>query len=131
MTILAIDQGTTSTRALYVDADGNARIAKVVKHKQYYPRSGWVEHDAEELVASILACIEASPDVSALGIDNQGESCLAWHADTKKPLTPVIVWQDNRTQETIDTLKENGHEARVLELAGLPLDSYFSASFLK
>ena len=130
MTILAIDQGTTSTRALYVDADGNARIAKVVKHKQYYPRSGWVEHDAEELVASILACIEASPDVSALGIDNQGESCLAWHADTKKPLTPVIVWQDNRTQETIDTLKENGHEARVLELAGLPLDSYFSASKL-
>ena len=130
MTILAIDQGTTSTRALCVDADGGARITKVVKHQQYYPRSGWVEHDAEELVASILACIEASPGVSALGIDNQGESCLAWHADTGKPLTPVIVWQDNRTEDAIDALKRDGHEARVLELAGLPLDSYFSASKL-
>jgi glycerol kinase len=130
MNILAIDQGTTSTRALSVDTDGHAKITHTVKHKQYYPRSGWVEHDAEELIASIEACIEASPGVSAIGIDNQGESCLAWHADSKQALTPVIVWQDNRTHEVIEALKRDGHEARVLELAGLPLDSYFSASKL-
>jgi glycerol kinase len=68
--------------------------------------------------------------VSAIGIDNQGESCLAWHADSKQALTPVIVWQDNRTHAVIEALKADGHEARVLELAGLPLDSYFSASKL-
>ncbi len=130
MTILAIDQGTTSTRALCVDASGRAKITHVVRHQQYYPQPGWVEHDAEELIASIEACIEASPGISAIGIDNQGESCLAWHADSKQALTPVIVWQDNRTHEVIEALKRDGHEARVLELAGLPLDSYFSASKL-
>ncbi len=61
MTILAIDQGTTSTRALCVDADGHARITHAVRHKQYYPQPGWVEHDAGELIASIEACIAASP----------------------------------------------------------------------
>jgi glycerol kinase len=130
MTILAIDQGTTSTRALCVDAQGRAKITHAVKHRQYYPEPGRVEHDAAELIASIEACIEASPNVSAIGIDNQGESCLAWHADSKQALTPVIVWQDNRTHEVIEALKRDGHEARVLELAGLPLDSYFSASKL-
>ena len=130
MTILAIDQGTTSTRALCVDADGRAQITHAVKHRQYYPRPGWVEHDAEELIANIEACIEASPGISAIGIDNQGESCLAWHADSKQALTAVIVWQDNRTHEVIEALKRDGHEKRVLELAGLPLDSYFSASKL-
>ena len=130
MSILAIDQGTTSTRALCVYDDGRTEITHVALHQQFYPQSGWVEHDPEELIASIEACIAASPAVSAIGIDNQGESCLAWHADSKQPLTPVIVWQDNRTHEVIEALKRDGHEARVLELAGLPLDSYFSASKL-
>jgi len=130
MAILAIDQGTTSTRALCVHDDGHVEITHAVKHQQFYPRSGWVEHDADELIASIEACIAASPEVNAIGIDNQGESCLAWHAKTKKALTPVIVWQDNRTHELIEMLKGEGHEARVLELSGLPLDSYFSASKL-
>ena len=130
MSILAIDQGTSSTRALCVHDDGRTEITHVAQHQQFYPQSGWVEHDPEELIASIEACIAASPAVSAIGIDNQGESCLAWHADSKQPLTPVIVWQDNRTHEVIEALKRDGHEARVLELAGLPLDSYFSASKL-
>ena len=130
MSILAIDQGTTSTRALCVYDDGRTEITHVALHQQFYPQSGWVEHDPEELIAGIEACIAASPAVSAIGIDNQGESCLAWHADSKLPLTPVIVWQDNRTHEVIEALKRDGHEARVLELAGLPLDSYFSASKL-
>jgi glycerol kinase len=130
MAILAIDQGTTSTRALCVHDDGRVEITHVVKHRQIYPQPGWVEHDADELIASIEACIDASPEVSAIGIDNQGESCLAWHADSKQALTPVIVWQDNRTHDVIEALKSEGSEARVLELAGLPLDSYFSASKL-
>jgi glycerol kinase len=130
MSILAIDQGTTSTRALCVHDDGSTQITHVVRHRQLYPQAGWVEHDANELIASIEACIDASPAASAIGIDNQGESCLAWHADSKQPLTPVIVWQDNRSHAVIEALKTDGHEARVLELAGLPLDSYFSASKL-
>ena len=130
MAVLAIDQGTTSTRALCVGDDDGVTITHVVRHRQLYPQPGWVEHDADELIASIEACIEASPDVDAIGIDNQGESCLAWHADSKQALTPVIVWQDNRTHEVIERLKADGHEARVLEIAGLPLDSYFSASKL-
>ena len=130
MTILAIDQGTTSTRVLCVEADGSNEITAAFKHRQIYPQAGWVEHDADELVQNIERCIEASPDASAIGIDNQGESCLAWHADSKQALSPVIVWQDNRTHAVIDGLKADGCEARVLEIAGLPLDPYFSASKL-
>jgi len=130
MSILAIDQGTTSTRALRIDADGNAGITQIVRHRQYYPQPGWVEHDPEELIASIESCIASCDDARALGIDNQGESCLAWHADSKQAISPVIVWQDNRTGKRIEQLKAEGHEARVLELAGLPLDAYFSASKL-
>ena len=130
MTILAIDQGTTSTRALCVEADGSSEITAAYKHRQIYPQAGWVEHDADELIQNIERCIEASPDASAIGIDNQGESCLAWHADSKQALSPVIVWQDNRTHAEIEKLKADGHEARVLEIAGLPLDPYFSASKL-
>jgi glycerol kinase len=130
MSILAIDQGTTSTRALCVDAGGQVEITCVLKHRQHYPQPGWVEHDPEQLVANIEACIEASPAVSAIGIDNQGESCLAWNADSKQALCPVIVWQDNRTHAVIEQLKRDGHEDRVLEISGLPLDAYFSASKL-
>ena len=131
MIILAIDQGTTSTRALRVGDDDNAAIVQVIKLQQYYPQPGWVEHDPEELIASLESCIAACPDAQALGIDNQGESCLAWHADSKQAISPVIVWQDNRTGERIEQLKAEGREAQVLERAGLPLDAYFAASKLK
>lgn len=134
MTALAIDQGTTSTRALVLDDDGNITIIKIVEHQQIYPQLNWVEHNPEELINNIQACIELSiashPDISAIGIDNQGESCLAWHADSKQALSPVIVWQDSRTQAKIEQLKNKGMEERVLELSGLPLDAYFSASKL-
>jgi glycerol kinase len=130
MSILAIDQGTTSTRALRIDDDGEASITQVARHRQYYPQPGWVELDPEELIARILSCVASCDDARALGIDNQGESCLAWHADSKQAISPVIVWQDNRSGERIERLKAAGHEARVLELAGLPLDTYFSASKL-
>lgn len=134
MTVLAIDQGTTSTRALVLEDTGEATVTQVIQHKQIYPKTNWVEHDPEELITNIQQCIEQSlssyPDIKRIGIDNQGESCLAWHAETKKALSPVIVWQDSRTQDVIDSLKKQGLEKVTLEIAGLPLDPYFSASKL-
>ena len=130
MPIAAIDQGTTSTRALTLAADGTATVVKALEHRQVYPRAGWVEHDPEELIANILACAEAVEGLEALGIDNQGESCLAWDAQTKEAVSPVIVWQDNRTEHAIAKLKQEGAEDLTLARAGLPLDSYFSASKL-
>ena len=134
MTVLAIDQGTTSTCALVLERSGMATITKVIEHEQIYPQSKWVEHDPEELIRNIQACIDSSclqfSDISAIGIDNQGESCLAWHAETKQALLPVIVWQDSRTQNHIDQLKSDGVEELVLKQSGLPLDANFSASKL-
>jgi len=130
MTIAAIDQGTTSTRALALQPDGTAAVMKTIEHRQIYPRPGWVEHDAQELIANILACAEAAGAAEALGIDNQGESCLAWDAETKEPVSPVVVWQDSRTAAAVENLKRDGAEAVTLERAGLPLDPYFSAAKL-
>jgi glycerol kinase len=128
MTILAIDQGTTSTRALAIDDSGEVRIVKAIQHQQFYPKPGWVEHDPEELINNIQLCIDSCDDPHVIGIDNQGESCLAWNADTKQAICPVIVWQDNRTQRYIEQLLSDNAEELVLERAGLPLDSYFSAT---
>ncbi len=130
MTVLAIDQGTTSTRALAVDTDGSAVITSVTRHKQCYPRPGWVEHDPLELVRNIESALESVDNISALGIDNQGESCLAWHSETLEPVSQVIVWQDNRTGDEIERLERNGVGDEIMDRAGLPLDSYFSASKL-
>ncbi len=133
MTFLAIDQGTTSTRAFAVSAEGGSRQLVSLEHRQVYPRQGWVEHDPDELVGNLRACLEAAaaiPDLMAVGIANQGESCLAWDAQTLKPLGPVIVWQDARTEDRMARMKAEGAEALTLERAGLPLDPYFSASKL-
>ncbi|WP_029074986.1 FGGY family carbohydrate kinase [Kaistia adipata] len=130
MRLAAIDQGTTSTRVLVADDAGGLEIAQALRHAQHYPRAGWVEHDARELLANVAACIEAAGAVDAIGIDNQGESCLAWDAVTGEPLSPVIVWQDNRTKDVIERLRGEGAEALTLARAGLPLDPYFSASKL-
>lgn len=128
MRVAAIDQGTTSTRVLVADADGTIEIACAVTHQQKHPHAGWVEHDPEELLANIRHCLEAAGPVDAIGLDNQGESCLAWDARTGTALSPVIVWQDNRTADAVARLKERGAEALTLARAGLPLDAYFSAS---
>jgi glycerol kinase len=131
MPVLAIDQGTTSTRALLHQADGSVEIICTLEHRQYYPQAAWVEHDPEQLIGNIERCIELAlqqqPDISAIGIDNQGESCMAWNAETGQAISPVIVWQDSRTQSSIEKLQSQGAEARILELSGLPLDAYFSA----
>lgn len=130
MRIAAIDQGTTSTRVLVADSNGGAEIAYSIRHRQHHPQPGWIEHSPAELLANINACIEAAGSVDAIGIANQGESCLAWDAETGEPLSQVIVWQDNRTAAFLTELREQGVEQLTLDRAGLPLDPYFSASKL-
>ncbi|MCP4382233.1 MAG: glycerol kinase [Hyphomicrobiales bacterium] len=130
MSVAAIDQGTTSTR-IVIRGAADAQVAHSVTHKQHYPNPGWVEHDPEELLANIRTCLEAADDISDLALANQGESCLAWDGVTKKPISPVIVWQDQRTVAAIERLKADGADELTLARAGLPLDSYFSASKLR
>ncbi|MBW3098319.1 FGGY family carbohydrate kinase [Pseudohoeflea coraliihabitans] len=130
MTIAGIDQGTTSTRALVTEADGSVTVTHSVAHRQHYPRPGWVEHDPEELLTNIRSCADSVPGARFIGLDNQGESCLAWDAITKEPLSPVLVWQDNRSLDMLERLKADGVESEVLARAGLPLDPYFSAGKL-
>ena len=131
---VAIDQGTTSTRALVMRADGTSALAHTLEHRQIFPRPGWVEHEPGALLANIETCLESAlsqgEDVRAIGLDNQGESCLAWHAETGEAVSPVIVWQDSRTASVVEDLKRDGLEALTLERSGLPLDAYFSASKL-
>ncbi|MDT8843551.1 FGGY family carbohydrate kinase [Paraburkholderia fungorum] len=128
MRIAAIDQGTTSTRVLVADEDGQVAIAHAVRHQQHHAQPGWVEHSALELLANVRACVEAAGSVDAIGLDNQGESCLAWDARTGEPLSDVIVWQDRRTEAWIDELRAQDAQTLTLARAGLPLDAYFSAS---
>lgn len=128
MAVAAIDQGTTSTRVLLSDAEGGIRVVRSIRHNQHFPRPGWVEHDPLELLKNVSDCMEAVGEVEAIGIDNQGESCLAWDAATGEPLSPVIVWQDNRTHAMLEDLRKDGAEELTRARAGLPLDAYFSAS---
>lgn len=133
MKTLAIDQGTTSTRALIIDGDGAVRTIASLPHRQLYPAPDHVEHDPEELIRNIQACLSAAGEIDclgAIGIDNQGESCLGWDAETKAAVGPVIVWQDARTSGVTERLKAEDAETIVRERAGLPLDPYFSASKL-
>jgi len=133
MRFLAIDQGTTSTRALLVDEGGAVEEVAAIAHRQIYPRPGWVEHDPAEILRAIGACLEAAAGrgpIAAVGLANQGESCLAWDSLTGEAASPVIVWQDARTADRCASLKAGGAEALTLERAGLPLDPYFSASKL-
>lgn len=128
--VLAIDQGTTSTKALLVNDKGQGKLIRAIKHKQLYPELGWVEHDPEEILQNIQLCIDSCAEDVLVGIDNQGESCLAWDSETKRPITPIIVWQDTRTKDAINHIKKEGREPTVTSRTGLPLDPYFSASKL-
>lgn len=131
MKVLAIDQGTTGTKAFTLDSAGRFEKVANFEHAQHYPQAGWVEHDAEELLHHIERCIAAAGPVDAIGIDNQGETIVAWDSATGKPLQRAIVWQDNRTRETTESLKSQGMEDLTISRAGLPLDPYFSASKMR
>jgi len=129
--VLAIDQGTTATKTYTLDTDGNFAFGRSVEHRQIYPQPGWVEHDPHTLLSNIQKSIEAAVDIDAIGIDNQGETVIAWDGASGLPIYNAIVWQDQRTAEFTEALKAQGAEKLTLERAGLPLDPYFSASKLR
>jgi len=134
--VLAIDQGTTSTRSVVFDEALNIVGVGQQEFPQYFPRSGWVEHDAEEIWTSVVetcrtALAAAKIDAGALtaiGITNQRETVVVWDRDSAKPIHKAIVWQDRRTAGTCERLKKDGHEAVVSAHTGLLLDPYFSAT---
>ncbi len=131
MKVVAIDQGTTGTKSFILDETGHFESKASLEHRQIYPQAGWVEHDPEELLRNVRACLEAAGEVGAIGIDNQGETVVAWDAITGKPVYNAIVWQDDRTQGATAKLKADGAEELTKGRAGLPLDPYFSASKLR
>ncbi|MEA3062702.1 MAG: glycerol kinase [Sphingomonadales bacterium] len=133
--ILVIDEGTTSTRAMLFGEDGACFGCEQRELTQAYPRSGWVEHDAEEIWRESLACARAVVEagggagkMAALGITNQRETIVFWSRRTGRALAPAIVWQDRRTAAACDALREAGREPLVQARTGLLLDPYFSAS---
>ncbi|MCG6909024.1 MAG: glycerol kinase [Deltaproteobacteria bacterium] len=128
--VLAVDQGTTATKAYTLDAEGRFEFCGMQDHPQLYPRSGWVEHDPRILLRHIKKSIHTAEHIDAIGLDNQGETVVAWDGDSGEPVYNAIVWQDQRTADVIESLKKDGAEAVTLDRAGLPLDPYFSAAKL-
>src|SRR5260221_4838162 len=129
--VLAIDQGTTGTKAHCLREDGGFETLGGFEHRQIFPQPGWVEHDAGELLDHVRQLAERAGEAVALGIDNQGETVIAWDAASGEPIYNAIVWQDARSQEMIERLKADGAEALTAERAGLSLDPHFSASKLR
>ena len=136
--ILAIDQGTTSSRAILFDKDMHPVQSCQQEFQQYFPQSGWVEHDAEEIWASVQAVVGGvmrqagctAKDIAAIGITNQRETTLVWDRKTGAPIHKAIVWQDRRTSAFCDNLRAEGHETEITQKTGLLLDPYFSATKL-
>ncbi len=136
--ILALDQGTTSSRAIVFDRAGQAVATAQREFAQHFPQPGWVEHDPADLWHTQFACAQealrraglAAEDVAAIGITNQRETTVLWERATGKPVANAIVWQDRRTADACAVLREAGHEAEVTRRTGLVLDPYFSATKL-
>ncbi|MDE2914043.1 MAG: FGGY-family carbohydrate kinase [Paracoccaceae bacterium] len=132
--ILAIDEGTTNSKAVLVSTRGEVLSRGACSVETRHPKPGWVEQDASQIwsstVSAIAACLKSAPasEVSAVGISNQRESVLAWSRTTGKPLGPVITWQCRRTAPACDALRNAGHEDVIISKTGLPLDPLFSAS---
>jgi glycerol kinase len=134
--ILALDQGTTSSRAIVFGHDGAIVAVAQKEFQQMFPKPGWVEHDPEEIWATQIAvAVEAlgraqirPRDVAAIGITNQRETAIVWDRETGTPVYNAIVWQDRRTAEFCDRLKAAGHEDFIRDRTGLVIDAYFSAS---
>ncbi|ABX31026.1 glycerol kinase [Petrotoga mobilis SJ95] len=137
--ILSIDQGTTSSRAIIFDHDGNVVSVAQQEFLQYYPKPGWVEHDPNEIWATTMGVIADAmargnikrSQISAIGITNQRETTVIWDAETGKPVHNAIVWQDRRTSKICDNLKEKGLEETIKHKTGLMVDAYFSGTKIK
>lgn len=137
--ILALDQGTSSSRAIVFDHDGNIRSTAQQEFTQHFPKPGWVEHDPMEIWASEAAVIAEAIskiginglDIAAIGITNQRETTIVWDAETGAPVYNAIVWQDRRTSEFCDSLKAKGLVDKIREKTGLIIDAYFSGTKIK
>ncbi|MFL2001897.1 glycerol kinase GlpK [Microbacterium sp. A1-JK] len=134
--VLAIDQGTTSSRAMIFDKKGSVISVGQKEHEQIFPKAGWVEHDPAEIWRNVqevvgLALAKADitrHDLAAIGITNQRETAVVWDKNTGKPVYNAIVWQDTRTQPIVDRLAADGGVERFKEIVGLPLATYFSGT---
>ena len=137
--ILAIDQGTTSSRAIIFDPDMRPVAIAQEEFTQHFPESGWVEHEVSDLWSTtVRTCRQAieksglrSADIAAIGITNQRETTIVWDKKTSEPIHRAIVWQDRRTSKTCQDLRDAGHELMITQQTGLLLDPYFSATKLK
>jgi glycerol kinase len=137
--LLALDQGTTSSRAILFNHEGQVRAAAQREFRQIFPQPGWVEHDPEEIWASqhevavevLRSAGVSAGDVAAVGITNQRETTVVWERRTGRPIANAIVWQDRRTSPFCDQLKREGHLEAVQQKTGLVIDAYFSASKLR
>jgi glycerol kinase len=137
--VLALDQGTTSSRSILFDHSGKIRAVSQREFKQYFPQPGWVEHDPEEIwetqqftaKKAMYAAGIHSEDIQAIGITNQRETTVVWNRKTGKPIYNAIVWQDRRTAEICANLKSDGTESLFYEKTGLLLDPYFSGTKIK
>ena len=137
--ILALDQGTSSSRAIVFDHDGNIRSTAQMEFTQYFPQPGWVEHNPMEIWSSEAAVIAEAiskigingKDIAAIGITNQRETTIVWDAETGVPVHNAIVWQDRRTSAFCDELKARGLVDKIREKTGLIIDAYFSGTKIK
>jgi glycerol kinase len=136
--VLALDQGTTSSRAIVFDDTGRVRGVAQREFRQLFPQPGWVEHNPEDLWATQLAVAQeaiaraglTAPDIAAIGITNQRETTLLWERASGRPLANAIVWQDRRTAEVCDRLRAEGHAEMIARKTGLVPDAYFSGTKL-
>ena len=137
--ILALDQGTTSSRAIIFNNKGEIISAAQKEFTQYFPQSGWVEHDANEIWdTQFIVAVEAlhkanlkAKDIAAIGITNQRETTVVWERETGKPIYNAIVWQDRRTASFCDELKTKGYSSTIQQKTGLVIDAYFSGTKIK
>lgn len=137
--VIAIDQGTTSSRAIVFDHAGEVVSVGQLEHEQIFPAAGWVEHDAAEIWNNIREVIGQAlskanltrHDIEVVGITNQRETAVVWDKNTGEPVYNAIVWQDTRTQEIVDELAANGGVDRYKDRVGLPLATYFSGTKIK
>lgn len=137
--VLALDQGTTSSRSIVFDHEGRIRSAAQQEFKQHYPQPGWVEHDPEEIWQSQLATAKSAlaqaqlsaKDIAAIGITNQRETSIVWERGTGKPIHPAIVWQDRRTASMCEEIRRQPWASLLPERTGLVADPYFSGTKIK
>ena len=137
--LVAIDQGTTSSRVILFDTNGNIKFISQQEFKQYFPKNGWVEHNPNEIwkttLFSLKKVIQKAKKLKgiilSIGITNQRETTVLWNKKNGKPIYNAIVWQDRRTQEYCESLKKNNFENKIRKKTGLFVDPYFSATKIK